>query len=167
MAMIVPTVEPTIQGAQLPGVSVSSAASPELLNSDATKVAAAGKGAVTAGAQMLNAAKQMQEREDVDATFAALNTLRSAYVPVHQAARESQGESAKGITQKAGEWWDENTTQIADKLSTPEQRRAFTKQATAAKLQSMESLSFHEGEQRRFSVVHNATKSFAFPAWLL
>lgn len=163
--MTVPTSDGQVTPASLPGVQESSVASPELFGAAASKLNAAGAAASDVGNKLTNAAKQVQEREDVDKTFAALNTLKSSYIPVHTAAAQTQGEDAYGIAKSTGEWWDKQTSDIAATL-TPTQQRAFNQQASALKLQSVDTLSFHEGQQRRESVVNNGLKSIGLTTGL-
>jgi len=151
--MQVPTYDnPQATPAPLPNARVESIASPALLDSRSVDQMAFGKSLQVAGTGLAAVAYDMQQRENADAIFKTEAQDKADYIQYEQDARTTrQGAYAKGLTTDTAAWWKDRISKNVDALDNDEQKRIYSKRATALQLQSISELSKFEGDQLEIS----------------
>ena len=145
----IPTYDaPTQELRPLQAPDQSTVVTPELLGAGAAKQMRSGERLLSAGDQLADAARRMQQREDADSVFRAETTLKDGFITMEQDWRQNrQGRFAKGITQDANKWFDEETKKHVGNLQNDEQKRIFTQRAEQLRLHAMNSFSGYEAAQ--------------------
>lgn len=157
---------PRVPVAEAPDTRVGSANLPEVRVNPGPNVAAeqaqrTGAAVTRAGDLMVQAANQMQDRENADAIFKAETDIKNAYLEFQTTARERRGEQAKGLTGEAGQWWDKQAGDIANKLPNDRTKALFGQAASRMREQSMQSMSSFEAGERRRSLEQSTEASIA------
>lgn len=146
----VPTVDgPSAEAAPLPGARY--AASP-----------AAGAGALQQAGRLNEVAQaaqqwavQRQNQDDINAAWRAETALKDSYLQFEQDELGKQGVNASGATQRAQQWWQQNTQKFAEGL-TERQQYAYLRNVTALRQSSADALMRHERVQSNVAMAESA-----------
>lgn len=150
---------PQVEARALPGARQASVASPALFGADADNTIAMGKGMLTAGTGVANAAYLMQERENADMVFRAETAFKDDYLKFEQTVRSRKGMDAWGATVDAEKWFEEQKKKHSETLGNDAQRYIFDKQFQKLRLSSMGTIANYESDQRHRSVEESANAS--------
>ncbi len=143
----------------LPGVKQETIVTPGLVDAGAVAQMETGKALEGAGAAWGVAARRMQERQDADMVFRAETAVKTDYLDFENQVRERKGQNAWGSTQDAAKWWEDKTQEHAENLENDTQRKLFQQQAAKYKLQSLDTISKHEADERKRSLDESAQAS--------
>jgi hypothetical protein len=146
----VPTVDgPSAEAAPLPGARY--VASP-----------AAGAGALQQAGRLNEVAqgftewaRQKTQQDDIDAAWRAETALKDSYLQFEQDEFGKQGVNAAGATQRAQQWWQENTQKFGEGL-TARQQSAYLRNVTALRQSSADALMRHERQQGSVAIAESA-----------
>ena len=157
----VPTYDtPTVNEQALPSARVTSNASPTLLGGEAARgLADASTGAQSLGADLTAIQTHIQERENADLLFRAESQLKGDLVGFNEEIRSRKGVNAWDATKDATKWWDTAATKYSEGLTNPAQRAAFAKTIAGLRVQSLSTISAHEGAERQRSIEESAQAS--------
>lgn len=150
---------PQATPAALPGARESTVASPGLFSAEGDQQQRFGHNAMSAGANGLEIATDMQTRQNADMVFRAETALKTEYIAFENSVRERRGQDAVGAAKETADWWDKKAAEHADVLQNPVQKYLFNQQAQKLKLPSLDVVSNYEAEQRRHSLDESANAS--------
>jgi hypothetical protein len=136
----------------LPGARQETVASPSLFTAQADDTMAAGKALISAGADAGQVAVKLQEQRNADMLFQAETNAKAAYIEFENSVRERKGSAAWGATKDTEKFWDDTAKKHGELLENDIQRKLFNQQVTKLKLQSTDSISKYELDQRRVSL---------------
>lgn len=158
--------------AALPTVTGPSVQDSPLANAYQTAPQALGAAGATRSQQLGAAAsevgeyaKQVQNRDDLDAVFRAETGLKDEYLKFERDELSKTGVDAKGASERATEWWADAQTRYGDGL-TPRQAFAFRRTATSVRQASSGTLGRHEQQQSDLSLQESAQARISTAAQL-
>jgi|GEM_PF-2584752 len=154
----VPTYDqPAVTPDLVPGVRQSSVASPALfglqdrvLEQQAQQRLAGAQALTRAGGGVLDFALKMQERDDLETIFTQEAALKDSWLQFETEARKRQGANAKGITQDADDWFQQQHRDLTKGFTNANQQLAFERifqRTRQSALSSMSGYEFREGEK--------------------
>lgn len=119
------------------------------------------------GASHLTAeyAKQVQNRDDLDAVFRAETGLKDEYLKFERDELGKKGVDAKGASERAAQWWDDAQSRYGEGLNA-RQQFAFRRTATAVRQASSGTLGRHEQQQSDISLQESAQARISTAAGL-
>lgn len=127
-------------------------ANPALFDAAGAQLEHFGLSGVKAGADVLNIAGGMQERQNLDMVSRQETATKAEYIPFETSVKQMRGQDAVGATSKAADWWDKKIKDGADNLENPAQQRAYTQRMRQLQVAAVGSVANHEADQRRVSV---------------
>lgn len=156
----VPTYESVAEQKPLPGIQQESVATPGLLGGAADSQAAAAKGLETAGTGGVAIGVYMQDKEDADKVFQVETKWKGDYLAYQADINQNRkGDFSKGVTSDTQKWWDDNAKQHLEALDNDRQRKLLIKRMSPVRLNSVESVSKFEAQQRDISLDQSAIAS--------
>lgn len=152
----VPQYETVVDRKPLPGARLDTVASPELFTAGPRQAAGVLEGADRALAGSSKILQDMQDREDVDKTFRADTQLAERALAFELAQKQKTGEKAVDLLKQTEEFYTKAAGEIGNTLTNPRQKKLFEQSAAKRRLQTVDSMSTHEAEQKRASVAEAA-----------
>ncbi|MER1940652.1 hypothetical protein ABS755_08080 [Castellaniella sp. FW104-16D08] len=154
----VPTYDqPTATPDLVPGVRQSSVASPALFGlqdrvqeQQARQRMQGAQQLTRAGAGVLDFALKIQERDDLETVFKQEAALKDNWLQFEAQARQRQGANAKGITQDATAWFDQQHKDLTQNFTNANQQLAFERifeRTRQSAVSAMSGFEFREGEK--------------------
>jgi hypothetical protein len=144
----VPTQQETVQATPLRGGEQTTAVTAELQSIPGRQQAALGAAMLDAGV----AAARMKDRNDADAVFKHETDVRAAYIQFESDTKKSRrADQAKGVTNDVDKWWQEQSTELGNKVSDARQRKLLGQTMTRMRLQSIDNFRGYEDAQGEIS----------------
>lgn len=135
---------------ELPGVQQRSVASPEVLSNGQF-------GQMAQVAQDVGG--RIEDLQNADKVMQAETALRNEYGKWSAEAKNAKGQNAWGLSQKAGQWWDDQASKLGEGLDNDKQKMALRLSAEKFKAATIGDIAGHEARERNASLESSAKAS--------